>query len=129
MPYLTDLAVRFGCREDLVETFFPEENILSGLVPKSASEVSAAQGGLPTAGSPREKDAVALPDLDRALLEAAEEMSFHWPEFLLAERIKNKRSRPSHQTHGGDQNPMVMVTERSFSHDSLSRKSRSKTDL
>jgi hypothetical protein len=33
-------------------------------------------------------DQTELPDLDRALVEAAEEMSFDWPEFLAVERFR-----------------------------------------
>jgi len=33
-------------------------------------------------------DSLADYDLDRALVEAAEEMEFDWPEFLPAERIR-----------------------------------------
>jgi hypothetical protein len=61
---------------------------MSGLIQQSAPERSAARDGFRIAESPGEMDAVVLPDLDRALLEAAEEMNFHWPEFLPAERIK-----------------------------------------
>jgi hypothetical protein len=40
----------------------------------------------PTRNRPVETS-LALSDLDRALIEAAEEMSFDWPEFLPVERI------------------------------------------
>ena len=33
-------------------------------------------------------DSLAIYDLDRALVEAAEEIEFDWPEFLPVERIK-----------------------------------------
>jgi|ERR1700752_3653455 hypothetical protein len=36
---------------------------------------------------PRVKDTTAPSDLDRALVEAAEELDFDWPEFLPAERV------------------------------------------
>jgi hypothetical protein len=37
---------------------------------------------------PDSADHAGLPDLDRALVEAAEEMSFDWPEVPPVERIK-----------------------------------------
>jgi hypothetical protein len=40
-----------------------------------------------TTTAPRRKDSGALYDLDRALLEAAEELDFDWPEFLPVERV------------------------------------------
>ena len=40
-----------------------------------------------TTTAPRKKDSGVQYDLDRALLEAAEELDFNWPEFLPVERI------------------------------------------
>jgi hypothetical protein len=48
----------------------------------------ALEGELLTAKSPAESDVSVLSSLDRALIEAAEEMSFDWPEFSPLERIK-----------------------------------------
>jgi len=39
-----------------------------------------------TSTAPRGKDSGTLYDLDRALLEAAKELDFDWPEFLPVER-------------------------------------------
>ena len=39
-----------------------------------------------TTTAPRRKDSGTLSDLDRALLEAAKELDFDWPEFLPVER-------------------------------------------
>jgi hypothetical protein len=40
-----------------------------------------------TTTAPRRKDSGTLSDLDRALLDAAEELDFDWPEFVLVERV------------------------------------------
>src|SRR5215469_12351326 len=40
-----------------------------------------------TTTAPRRKDSETLSDLDRALLEASEELDFDWPEFLPVERV------------------------------------------
>jgi hypothetical protein len=43
---------------------------------------------LPEAKLPGEDGAPEFSDLDRALVETAEEMDFNWPEFLPVERIE-----------------------------------------
>ena len=40
-----------------------------------------------TTSAPGRKDSGALHDLDRGLLQAAEELDFDWPEFLPVERV------------------------------------------
>jgi len=54
-----------------------------------APAVSRESDARPAGASirPRIKDSVASSDLDRALVEAAEELDFDWPEFLPAERV------------------------------------------
>jgi hypothetical protein len=54
-----------------------------------APAVSRERGARPPVASirPRMEDLVASCDLDRALVEAAEELDFDWPEFLPAERV------------------------------------------
>lgn len=54
----------------------------------AATDLSVESDDSPKAKSPRHDGALAPSDLDRALVEAAEEMSFDWPEFLPVERIK-----------------------------------------
>jgi hypothetical protein len=58
-----------------------------GSVQDPASSGSASIDALPNAKAPRTDDSPALFDLNRALVEAAEEMTFDWPEFLPVERI------------------------------------------
>ena len=54
----------------------------------AATDLSVNSEDSAKAKSPRQDPSPALSDLDRALVEAAEEMSFNWPEFLPVERIK-----------------------------------------
>lgn len=53
----------------------------------AATDDSAERYDSPKAKSPSGYGAPEPSDLDRALVEAAEEMSFNWPEFLPVERI------------------------------------------
>ena len=59
-----------------------------GSVQHPAASSAAQDDDLPEAKSLRSPDSPALSDLDRALVEAAEEMRFDWPEFLPVERIE-----------------------------------------
>ncbi|HTD14445.1 MAG TPA: hypothetical protein VK673_04665 [Chthoniobacterales bacterium] len=54
-----------------------------------APAVPREKGARPPVASirPRIKDSAASSDLDRALVEAAEELDFDWPEFLPTERV------------------------------------------
>ena len=52
-----------------------------------ATDLSVATDDSSNAKSSSGDEPPALSDLDRALIEAAEEMSFDWPEFLPLERI------------------------------------------
>lgn len=52
---------------------------------RESSTSSAMQN---KSNTPDITDQTELPDLDRALVEAAEEMSFDWPEFLAVERFR-----------------------------------------
>ena len=54
-----------------------------------APAVSRERGAEPPGASmrPRIKDSAISSDLDRALVEAAEELDFDWPEFLPTERV------------------------------------------
>ena len=54
----------------------------------AATYLSAATDDASNAKSPNEDEFPALSDFDRALIEAAEEMSFNWPELLPVEGIK-----------------------------------------
>jgi hypothetical protein len=54
----------------------------------AAAEESVATVDSPEAKSPRGEGAPKVSDLDRALAETAEEMSFNWPEFLPVARIE-----------------------------------------
>ena len=57
----------------------------SGKAPAGLTESGARPAITTTA--PRRKDSGTLYDLDRAPLEAAEELDFDWPEFLPVERV------------------------------------------
>jgi hypothetical protein len=64
----------------------PSANIVD-LRRSAATDDSVESDDSPKAKSPSGDGGPELSDLDRALLEAAEEMSFNWPEFLPVERI------------------------------------------
>lgn len=63
-----------------------EEKLGSVQLPALSSAAEADD--LPEAKSLRSPGSPALSDLDRVLVEAAEEMRFDWPEFLPVERIE-----------------------------------------
>jgi hypothetical protein len=63
-----------------------EEKLGSVQLPAPSSAAEADD--LPEAKWLRSPDSPALSDLDRVLVEAAEEMRFDWPEFLPVERIE-----------------------------------------
>lgn len=64
-----------------------EEEQLLKLVKPAASSASGATGDLPNVKSPDVDDSPEPLDLDQALVEAAKEISFDWPEFVPVERI------------------------------------------
>jgi hypothetical protein len=64
-----------------------EEKLFESIQPPTSS-LRVATDDLPKPKSLETPDSSALSDLDRALVEAAEEMSFAWPEFLPVERIE-----------------------------------------
>jgi hypothetical protein len=65
----------------------PSKATILDLQRSAATDLSVATDDSPNAKSPSGDDSPALSDLDRALIEAAEEMRFDWPEFLPVERI------------------------------------------
>jgi hypothetical protein len=65
----------------------PSKAIILDLQRSEATDLSVAIDDSSNAKSPSGDGSPALSDLDRALIEAAEEMSFDWPEFLPVERI------------------------------------------
>jgi hypothetical protein len=54
----------------------------------AATEESVASVDSPEVKVPSGDGAPELSDLDRAMVEAVEEMNFNWPEFLPVERIR-----------------------------------------
>ena len=65
----------------------PSKVTILDLQRSAATDLSVATDDSSNAKSPSGDEHPALSDLDRALIEAAEEMSFDWPEFLPVERI------------------------------------------
>lgn len=66
----------------------PSRVTIPDLQRSEATYLSVATGDSSDANSPDEDEFPALSDFDRALIEAAEEMSFNWPEFLPVAGIK-----------------------------------------
>ena len=60
---------------------------LQGPALDSVSGESRAPDHFPNAKAVEENGSLALSDLDKALVEAAKEMTFDWPELLSVERI------------------------------------------
>jgi hypothetical protein len=91
VPFSTDLTIRTPHEMQTLKAETDQSPPPASILDFRRSvdaDLAVTSDDSPKAKSPTEDGSPALSDLDRILVEAAEEMNFNWSEFLPVERIK-----------------------------------------